>query len=479
MTRDGLLAAFRVCPLVASVQASPGSPLGDPDTIVKLAHASLDQGVKALRLEGGDSIQAVRQSRPCLTIGLIKARFPSSDVYITPTHQEVEEVINAGCEVVALDATARPRPGGVKLADLVAFIHRSGRLALADCDTVESLRYAEESGCDLASTTLAGYTAESSGTPGPDLATLASFLESTRLPVLAEGRYSSPEDLRHALMIGASAVVVGAALNDPVRTTARFLSAATRPTGPIAAFDIGGTWLRFGLFDRDHRLVESESIAVPLGNQSRIDWMAERAKRHSVTRVALSTGGVLRPADQAIVSTKGTIGENVGYERLAEACGAPIYGLNDGLATAWGHACHPRHVGRTTLTLALGTGVGAGLVVRGRLVTNPNGDYPRVNDLPLFEGATVEEALREVTRREGWWDDADARARVARLVATVVTLLRDVVLPETVVLAGGVGLRVADHPAVRPLAEPSPYGPDAGLHGAAALAFWPPADVFW
>ena len=46
-------------PLVASVQASPGSTLEDPVHLAALARASRSAGVEALRLEGIDAIHAV------------------------------------------------------------------------------------------------------------------------------------------------------------------------------------------------------------------------------------------------------------------------------------------------------------------------------------------------------------------------------------------------------------------------------------
>ena len=58
----------------------------------------------------------------------------------------------------------------------------------------------------------------------PGIARLAAELD---CPVLAEGRYGSPEAVRAALEAGAFAVVVGAAITDPLALTRRFAAAAT------------------------------------------------------------------------------------------------------------------------------------------------------------------------------------------------------------------------------------------------------------
>ena len=89
MTLDALLATLDSVPLVASVQASPGSPLNDPGVLLRMAKASLQEGVKVLRLEGAENISLIRKETGAACIGLIKRRYEDSEVYITPTNAEV------------------------------------------------------------------------------------------------------------------------------------------------------------------------------------------------------------------------------------------------------------------------------------------------------------------------------------------------------------------------------------------------------
>jgi len=114
-----------------------------------------------LRLEGVEAIAAIRTATGLPCVGLLKRTYPDSEVFITPTMAEVEALIDLGCEVVAMDATERPR--GVALADLVARVHAAGRLAMADCDTPASVDQAVALGFDVIGTTLSGYTPASSG----------------------------------------------------------------------------------------------------------------------------------------------------------------------------------------------------------------------------------------------------------------------------------------------------------------------------
>jgi len=72
-------------PLIASVQASEGSAVDDPATLLSLAKASLDQGVKVLRLQGVENIAKSKSETETPVIGLIKRTYSDSEVYITST----------------------------------------------------------------------------------------------------------------------------------------------------------------------------------------------------------------------------------------------------------------------------------------------------------------------------------------------------------------------------------------------------------
>ncbi|MEA2553790.1 MAG: N-acetylmannosamine-6-phosphate 2-epimerase / N-acetylmannosamine kinase [Fimbriimonadaceae bacterium] len=476
MTRDDLLVALRHSPIVASVQASEDSPLDDPGVLLKLAEASAKEGVRVLRLQGVATISLIRSSLRLPVIGLIKRSYPDSDVYITPTMREVEELLGTGCEIIAVDGTSRIRPGGVLLADLIHAIHEAGRLAMADCDTAEGAQSAIQAGADLVGTTLAGYTAARLKTAGPDLELLRELVAAVEVPVFAEGRYEEPWQVQAALHIGAAGVVIGGALNDPVKQTRRFLGPVVPHGEPVGAFDIGGTLIRFGLFTPEWVLSHSEREPLPSSRDARMSWMSQHVKRHGLKRIGISTGGTVDPWTRTLIEAKPLIPDHVGtdFSGLANE----VFALNDGLATAWGHSCLPQFAGLRVATLALGTGVGCGLVERGRIVMGPQGEYPRLNDLAVGDHS-FEELLGGASLTDNPSDED--RQRAIEAFGRAWDVIRSMWMPDHVVLCGGVGLAPWLHASMLEGTGArltlSPFGADAGLFGAAALALFPPEGL--
>ncbi len=45
-------------------------------------------------------------------IGIVKRDYEDSEIYITPTMKEVEELMEVKPEIIAMDATISKRPGG-------------------------------------------------------------------------------------------------------------------------------------------------------------------------------------------------------------------------------------------------------------------------------------------------------------------------------------------------------------------------------
>ena len=214
--------------LVVSVQAPAGSPLGQTAHMVAIARAAEAGGAVGIRAEGGSDIAAIRAAVAVPVIGLKKRRVPGSEVYITPQLEDAREVAAAGADLIALDATGRGRPGGESVEQLIAAVAGElGRPVLADVDSLEAAKSARRAGAAAVATTLAGYTVPGPVPTEPDLELVARLAAELDCPVLAEGRYGSPDAVRTALAAGALAVVVGAAITDPMALTRRF-AAATR-----------------------------------------------------------------------------------------------------------------------------------------------------------------------------------------------------------------------------------------------------------
>ena len=212
--------------LVVSCQAYPGEPMRHPETMAQVAAAVVEGGAKAVRLQGLEDIRQARALVDVPIIGLVKEGHEG--VYITPTLELARAIAELGAEVVALDATPRPRPDGLTVAETIARLKESHPdvLVMADCDCLDTARHAVESGADILGTTLAGYTDAREKTVGPDLELLQDLVrEFPDHPVIAEGRIHTPEQARAAIETGAHAVVVGTAITHPTTITTWFAAA--------------------------------------------------------------------------------------------------------------------------------------------------------------------------------------------------------------------------------------------------------------
>jgi N-acylglucosamine-6-phosphate 2-epimerase len=224
--------------LVVSVQAPEGSPMGAATHMAAMAGAAAAGGAAGIRAQ---EVAAVKAAVSLPVIGLRKRRVEGSDVYITPEPTDASAVADAGADIVAVDATLRPRPGGIAAGDFIAALAEElGVPVLADVDSLEAGVAAREAGAAAVANTPAGYTAATT-TPvggglapaagasgGPDLALVAALAAELDCPVLAEGRIATPDHARAAFEAGAFAVVVGTAITDPVALTRGFAAASPR-----------------------------------------------------------------------------------------------------------------------------------------------------------------------------------------------------------------------------------------------------------
>lgn len=210
--------------LVVSVQAYPGEPLRVPETMAQISRAAEIGGAAAIRCQGLADIAAIKGQVDVPVIGLWKEGHEG--VYITPTLRHARACVMAGADVVAIDATRRPRPDGLTYAQTVAALKEEGTLVMADCGSIDDARMAAEAGSDILSTTLAGYSGEREKTDGPDFELLDQMIsEFPDIPVLCEGRVHSLEQARKVMDHGAYAVVVGTAITHPTTITSWFANA--------------------------------------------------------------------------------------------------------------------------------------------------------------------------------------------------------------------------------------------------------------
>ena len=177
--------------LIISCQALPDEPLHSPFIMGRMALAAKQVGAVAIRCQSVDDIVEIKKVTGLPVIGLIKQNYDDSEIYITPTANDE------------------------KLEDLVKMIKDAGRLSLADISNDEEGVNAEKIGFDAVSTTLSGYTPYSPHLKGPDFGLVARLVDKLSIPVFAEGRINTPDDLRIAYEVGAYGTIVGSAITRP------------------------------------------------------------------------------------------------------------------------------------------------------------------------------------------------------------------------------------------------------------------------
>lgn len=210
--------------LVASCQPVDNGPMDSPAIVAAMARAAVAGGAAGLRIEGVENLRAVRPVVDVPIIGIVKSDLPDSPVRITVTVQDALALAEAGADIIAYDATARPRPGSREA--VLAAILGAGRLAMADSASLEDGRIALAGGATILGTTLSGYTAETETlNDGPDFALIKTFRQLGAAFVMAEGRINTPELAARAMAAGASAVTVGSALTRLEHVTSWFADA--------------------------------------------------------------------------------------------------------------------------------------------------------------------------------------------------------------------------------------------------------------
>lgn len=211
--------------LVVSCQALADEPLFGAHVMAAMACAAVQGGAVAIRANSPDDIAAIRRVVDVPIIGLYKENIEGYPVYITPTLRHAKAIADAGADLVALDATARLRPGE---QDAGVFLRRvkdaTQKPVVADVSVYEEGVAAWQAGADAVATTLAGYTEYGAHLQGPDFDLLKRLALDLPIPVIAEGRIATSEQAARALDLGAFAVVVGGAITRPQWITRQFVN---------------------------------------------------------------------------------------------------------------------------------------------------------------------------------------------------------------------------------------------------------------
>jgi N-acylglucosamine-6-phosphate 2-epimerase len=213
--------------LVVSCQALPNEPLHSPFIMGRMAYAAYLGGASGIRANSVEDIKEIKKQVDLPIIGIIKEVYEGSEVFITPTMKEVDELYREGVDMIAIDATNRPRPDGSTLLELFPLLREKykDQLFMADCSTYEEAAMAAQLGFDSVGTTLSGYTEATKDRSLPDFELVEKLVNTLSVPVIAEGGISTPEELKRLFDLGIYSAVVGSAITRPMEITKKFMKA--------------------------------------------------------------------------------------------------------------------------------------------------------------------------------------------------------------------------------------------------------------
>ena len=213
--------------LIVSCQALPDEPLHSSFIMGRMAKAAKQGGASGIRANTPDDIKEIQNQVDLPIIGIIKKDYDDSKVYITPTMDEIDQLVATGVEIIALDATEDLRPNGKNIDDFYKEIKEKypDQLLMADCSTIAEAIHADELGFDFVGTTLVGYTDQSKGhkIEANDFEILREIIKNVKAMVIAEGNINTPEKAKRVIELGAYSVVVGSIITRPQVITKNFV----------------------------------------------------------------------------------------------------------------------------------------------------------------------------------------------------------------------------------------------------------------
>lgn len=154
----------------------------------------------------------------------------------------------------------------------------------------------------------------------------------------------------------------------------------------ILAFDIGGSRIRAAVWDGALRPLGE--VATPLGDAAAFTAAIAGLVARGVTGIAISIAGVVDPATGVgkVANIPAIDGLALGPQ-LQAATGLPVLVLNDADCFALAEAGHGAGRGhRSVFGVILGSGVGGGLVIEGRVLTGAGGYAGEWGHGPVIRG---------------------------------------------------------------------------------------------
>ncbi|WP_321474253.1 putative N-acetylmannosamine-6-phosphate 2-epimerase [uncultured Paludibaculum sp.] len=511
--------------LIVSCQAAAPDAFDGAGLMARFARAAVDGGAGGIRAHGAADIESIRMAVPVPILGIHKEVMEDGQILITPTFERAAELARAGADAIGVDCSQRGIARGAH--DRLQRIRRElGLPAMADIATLEEAEAAVRHGASFVLSTMRGYTAETRHLKGrfePEF--IAELVRRCPVPVIAEGGIGLPEEAASAVRAGAWAVVVGSAITRPHLITREFADALQDGRGPqwTAAIDVGGTNIKYGLVARDGAMHGTGLVSTPAASAEQVLDQMRVAVRVCLAQaggpeaecVSVAAAGWLDRQTGSVRYATGNLPGWTGADlraAVARETSLPAFFENDGVAATAGEWLYGAARGvRSGLCVTLGTGVGGGAIVEGRLLRGEHGLACMLGHLPLpgavmpctcgLKGCAETELGKVGATRlvsdfgslEAWTEAVlHQNLQACRLLEEYAATLADSLLPathlldpEVLVLTGG--LASAGPPLIAALRralskrilawdrrririEVSSAGQYAGVRGAAAVA---------
>lgn len=213
--------------LIVSCQALPNEPLHSSFIMGRMALAAKEGGAAGIRANTKEDIAEIKSQVDLPIIGIVKKDYDDSEVYITPTMKEIDELMEVKPDIIAIDATSALRPEGKTLDEFFREVKNKypSQLFMADCSTVEEALHADELGFDFIGTTMVGYTKQSANLKieNNDFEIIREILSKAKHPVIAEGNINTPQKVKRVIELGCYSVVVGSIITRPQLITKSFV----------------------------------------------------------------------------------------------------------------------------------------------------------------------------------------------------------------------------------------------------------------
>lgn len=160
-------------------------------------------------------------------------------------------------------------------------------------------------------------------------------------------------------------------------------------------FDIGGTNLRAGVVDADGHVLAAEAAPTPRTAEELEDAVAglvdKLSRDHEVQAVGLAVAGFLDPECETVRFAPHLPWRDAPVRaRLERRLSVPVSLEHDANAAAWGeHRYGAGRGARTWVLFAVGTGIGAALMIDGEIYRGAYGTAGEFGHLSVFPGGRV------------------------------------------------------------------------------------------